>query len=1070
MRKLLSLFSALVLCTMFVYAQTGRTVSGTVTDDNGTAIPFATVKVQGSPRLGTSADQDGKFTLRNVPADAVLVISAQGHGEKTVTLGAENTVSVTLERTTTTLNEVVVTGAFNIKRSQRAVAYNAQNVNSEQLNTIRQTNLNSALAGKVAGLQVLDQSKVKLGEAGNVRLGGAASLGGGGVIYVVDGTIVNPNDINPDDIEDVTVYSGVNATALFGERAIGGAIVINSKKARKGRKGIGIEVNQGITFDRIYVLPKYQNEYAGGASYDMYRYTWQPGHPEEWKTLDGKYYHDYSDDASWGPRMVGQEYIPWYAWYPGTKYTGKTASLTPHPDNIRDFYQTGLTNNNNVSFSKAAEDYNVRVSYTDQYIKGLLYKSQLRKNIFNVNSSLDMGKYFTLNANVNYVASRREGEFNDGYSNQSTGSFSQWFHRDLDMKIVKELKDLRSPTGILASWNHNNPGTYNPDNPVAFYGGNYWYNFYTYFDNVTNFDIRERLYGDIGLTFKLNNNFRIRGTYRQNAVTTNYENKTSSDLEMSATQSGIDAFYGTGETYFKEQNFELVASYNTKFLKDFSTNVNVGGNAMRSDSRTLQAQTVNGFSVPNLYALTNSKDPIAYANARQKQQINSVFARGDVGFKNFLFAEFSLRNDWHSTLPEFDPDIFYKSFGVSFVFSELLSGSLPALSFGKLRASWGETPRSLGIYDNNFLYGVNANQYNGNFLMTTPDVVPDPSLVGAVVATWEVGMDLKFLRNRAGLSVTFQNTESKNIPIGVDVSGTSGFTRKTINAGRIDVQTVLLQLNGKPVQSKNFTWDVVANFSKQVENKIVELAPGVDQIVQFSGAFSGTSSAYVVHRVGEEWGQLRGGGIKKINGLPVLDNSGRYIKEDNVLFGSVLPDYIGGFLNTFSYKNFVANINIDFQSGGKYFSLSDFWGTFSGLTERTVALNDKGNPIRDRVADGGGVHVVGVDADGKPVDYYVDAQSYFHQFRERSISENSVYDMTFVKLREVSLGYRIPVGKIGNISRWLQNATFSVVARNPWLIYAQNRDFDPSELAQQFGEDGQFPGSRSLGFNLRLGF
>jgi hypothetical protein len=251
---------------------------------------------------------------------------------------------------------------------------------------------------------------------------------------------------------------------------------------------------------------------------------------------------------------------------------------------------------------------------------------------------------------------------------------------------------------------------------------------------------------------------------------------------------------------------------------------------------------------------------------------------------------------------------------------------------------------------------------------------------------------------------------------------------------------------------------------------VVALAPGVDQIAQFAGAFSTTSSAYVVHRVGEDWGQLRGGGIKRINGLPVLDNTGRYIKEDNVLFGSVLPDYIGGFLNNFSYKNFVLNVNIDFQKGGKYFSLSDFWGSFSGLTARTVGLNDKGNPIRDKVADGGGVHVVGVDNDGKPVDYYVDAQSYYHQFRERSISEASVYDLTFVKLREVSLGYRIPVDKIGNVSRWLQNATFSVVARNPWLIYAQNRDFDPSELSASFGEDGQFPGSRSLGFNLRLGF
>jgi hypothetical protein len=943
-------------------------------------------------------------------------------------------------------------------------------VGSEQLNTIRQTNLNAALAGKVAGFQQMGQSSLKLDNPGTGRLNGSSTIGNNAPLYIVDGTIVNVVDINPDDIEDVTVLSGVNATALFGYQATGGAIVINSKKGKKGMKGIGIEVNSGLTIDKIYVLPKYQNEYAGGAANDLLRYTWQPGHPDEWKTLDGKYYHDYSDDASWGPRMVGQEYIPWYAWYPGTQYTGKTATLSPQPDNIRDYYETGITTNNNVNFTKSDEGYQFRVSYTNQYVKGLIPKSMMRKNIFSVVAGVDLGKYFTLNANVNYVDRRREGEFNDAYSNQSSGSFSQWFHRDLDMNIMKELKGLRSPTGIMASWNHNNPGTYSAANPLPFYGGNYWYNFYTYFDHVTNFDIRERLYGDIGLTFKLNNNFRVRATMRQNLVTTNYENKVTSDLETSATQTGVKAGYGTGETYFKERNYELVATYTNKFFTDWSLNLNAGGNVKRTDYRDVTASTVNGFNVPNFFSLNNSKNPIAYGNGREKEAVNSVFARGDVGYKNFLFAEFSLRNDWFSTLPASNPDLLYKSFGGSFVFSELTKDFFSALSFGKLRASWGEVPRPLNVYQTNFLYTVGANQWNGNFLMTEPNRIPDPNLVGAVTATWEVGADLKFLRNRAGLSVTYQKSNTIDFPFDVQQDPTSGYSTKTLNAGKITSATVLLQLNGKPVQSKNFTWDIILNFSKQVDNKVVELAPGTDQIVVFSGAFSTTSAAYVVHKVGEQWGQLRGGGIKKINGLPVLDATGRYVQEANVLFGSVLPDYIGGMLNTFTYKNFVANINIDMQKGGKYFSLSDHWGTFSGLTQRTVALNDKGNPIRDRVEDGGGVHVAGVDADGKPVDYYVDAQSYFHQFRERNISEAHIYDLTFVKLREVSIGYKIPVAKVGNISRFVQNATFSLVARNPWLIYAQNRDFDPSELSASYGEDGQFPGTRSIGFNLRVGF
>lgn len=1075
MRKFLSLVTALVLCTMLVNAQV-KTVTGTVTDDNGTAIPFATVKIQGT-RAGVSADQDGKFTLKNVSPGAVVVVSAQGHAEGSVTVGADNTVTVVLNRTSTTLNEVVVTGAFNIKRAQRAVAYNAQNVTADQLNVVRQPNLNSALAGKIAGMQFLGQAGSKLGQAGSVRLNGALSLGGGDVLYVVDGTSVNPEDINPDDVEDVTVYSGVNATALFGDRAVGGAVVITTKKAKKGRKGAGIEVNSGLTFDNIYVIPKYQNEYAGGASADLIRYDWSAGQPVEWKALSGKYFHDYSDDASWGPRMVGQEYIPWYAWYPGTKYSYKTANLNPQPDNIRDFYETGITSNNNVNFTKADEGYNFRISYTNQYQKGIIPNSNLRKNIFNINGSFDMGKYFTVSSNLNYVNRQVNGDFNDGYSNQASGSFSSWFHRDLDLNILRELRGLRSPEGILASWNHLNPNTYDPANPLPFYGGNYWYNFYTYYDYISNISKRDRLYGDAALTFKLNNNFRIRATYRQNLVTNSYDNRTFSDLETSATQTGLKGSYGVGEFRTKEQNYELLASYNQKFMNDLiSVNLNAGVNQLRSDYKEQEIATRDGLSVPNLFSISNSRGTIntnvdaSLADDISKFRVNSIFGRGDIGFKNFLFAEFSLRNDWSSTLPPTDPNLFYKAFGASFVFSELTSGSFPALSFGKIRASWGQTPRSLNPYERNLGYTVAADQFNGNFVMSTPNTLIDSALKGSVTTTWEIGTDLKFLRNRAGIAVTYQSSVNEDIPLTVGVGATGGGNFYRVNAGRIETSTLLLQLNGKPVQTKNFTWDAVINFSKQLNNKIVKLYETSKSIVQFSGAFSTTSSAYVRHTEGQQWGQLFGGGIKKINGIPVLDNTGRYLKQDDVLFGSVLPDYIGGFLNTFTYKGFVANINIDFQSGGKYFSLSDFWGTFSGLTERTASLNDKGNPVRDRVEDGGGVHVKGVDQDGKPVDYYVDAQSYFHQFRERYISEGSVYDMTFVKLRELSLGYKIPVDKIGNVSRWLNSATFSVIARNPWLIYAKNRDFDPSELSQQYGEDGQLPGTRSIGFNLRLGF
>jgi hypothetical protein len=213
-----------------------------------------------------------------------------------------------------------------------------------------------------------------------------------------------------------------------------------------------------------------------------------------------------------------------------------------------------------------------------------------------------------------------------------------------------------------------------------------------------------------------------------------------------------------------------------------------------------------------------------------------------------------------------------------------------------------------------------------------------------------------------------------------------------------------------------------------------------------------------------------GGGIKKINGQPILESDGRFVREADVNFGSVLPQYTGGVQNTFNvFKNFTINVNIDYSYGGKFFSLSDFWGTFSGLTARTAGVNDKGIPVRDPVADGGGVHVFGVDATGKATDMYVDAQTYYHQFQGKNIAENSIYDLTFVKLRELSIGYKVPVEKLG-IGKYVKTAIFSVVSRNPWLIYTKTKGFDPSEISNVYGEDGQLPGTRSVGVNLKLGF
>ncbi len=1067
----------LLLFNAVVFAQS-RTVSGKVTDEQGNPVPFASVTIKGT-NTGAIADQAGAFTIKASTGN-VLVISSQGFTNKEVTVGDGSTVSTSLVKASDALVEVVVSSGYTTKRTQRSLTSNAQVVGSEQLNTIRQSNVNNALAGKVAGIQVRSQSTAALGRDANIRLRGDGTLYGSGLLYIVDGTPTNSVDINPDDIEDLTVLNGPSGAAIYGPQAADGAIVITTKRAKKGAKGIGIEVNSGVTFDKVYITPNYQNSYAGGGNPDLIQYNWAAGQPEEWKALDGKFYHDYTDDASWGPRIAGQEYIPWYAWYPGTKYSFKTAALVPQKNNGRDFFNTGVTANNNINFSKAGENYSTRVSYTNLDIKGLIPKTWLRRNTLTANAQIDLNQHFSIGTNFNYVTQNQQAQNNDGYSNAASGNFNQWFHRDLDINIIKELQNLISPAGstgtpgVLGSWNHANPGSYDPTNPVAFYGGNYWYNQYSFFNNIDNQFRRDRLYGDINFTYKINNDLRLRAAYRKSNVTSWTEGKTNYILETSATQTGVKAGYSTAESFFKDDRMEVTGTYNKKF-GDFGVDVLAGGEIVKIQQKSINAATRDGLYIPDYFVLNNSISSITYGNSRSEEKRRAVFGRLGLNWKNIVFLEGTLRNDWFSTLPVNDNAILVKNFGAGFVFSDLTKESLPWLSYGKLRGSWGEVPQAVGPYNLEIAYGVGADQWSQGgvnyFVMGTPNQITSSTIAGAVQSNKEIGIDLRFLKNRVGISATYYNAVTSNSPIAVAIDGSSGYSSQLINAGKITRKGVEFQFNARPFATRDFSWDVNATYSQILENKVVRLAPGVNQITISNGAgFNGITPPFTVHQEGQPWGMMIGGGKTYLDGQVVLDESGHYVKSENVKFGSVLPKYTGGVQNTFAYKGFVLAVNLDYQWGGKFFSLSDMWGSYSGLMARTAVLNDKGNSIRDAVADGGGVHVVGVDVNKNKVDMYVDAQDYFHSMVSNNVFDEFVYDLTFVKLREVSLGYRLPVQKWSQTNKWLQTAQVSIVARNPWLVYAKTKDFDPSEISNVFGEDGQFPGTRSLGFNIKLGF
>jgi TonB-linked SusC/RagA family outer membrane protein len=1077
MKKVALLIALMLLGLQGLFAQT-RDISGTVTSsEDGSPIPGVFVVVKGTT-VGTVTSQNGTFTLK-VPVNAqTLMFTYVGMNSLEVPLANQTVFNVKLFPATFGMDEVIVTGAYETRRAAKSTAAQTQFVSGEKLNAIRPVNINNALAGKVTGIQVQSQSAAALGRTGNVRLRGDGGLGtGSGVLYVVDGTILpNSNDINMDDVEDINVLSGPAAAAILGSQGSNGAIIITTKKAKLvGGRKTNIEINSGFSASNVYILPNYQNDYAGGNVQDMYKYSWQANQPEEWKALDGKYYPDYSDDASWGPRMVGQEYIPWYAWYPGSEYTGKTAKLVPQPTNARDFYDTGLNFNNSVAFSKVSDDLNIRAVIGSINVKGLIPQSSLKKTTISVKTSFDIAKGLTFGSNINFFTTKTQGEFDDGYSNQTTGSFNQWFHRDLDMNLMRELKDLRTSDGIWASWNHNNPTIYDPTNARNFYAGNYWYNFYKWFDLVKMPQRADRLFGDVSLSYKIIEGLTAKATYRRQQNNTWYEEMFSTDLLESGTQTqGNEArakgYYYTRTTYSVRENYEAIVSY-TKAISDFKLNAQAGSDFFNSVYKDNSANTNNGFNIKNLYSISNSKDQASIGNTRERNKYNAVFVRGDLGWKDFLFGEFTLRNDWFSTLPPDNNSVLSKSFGGSFVFSDLLG--VEALNFGKLRASWGEIPTAIGIFTYpGFAYGVNANQWNGNFLMGTPDGLVDPKIRGAVKTQKEVGLELRFLKNRIGLTATYWDGTEKDIPLNVSIANYSGFSSKLLNTGEISKQGMDFSLNLKPLDMPNISWELNGTLALLLKNKVVKIAEGVPRIVAQSQWGGGTPD--MVHAEGKPWGELFGSGMKRdtISGLPMLTSAGAYISDPQTYFGNVLPKVTGGIQNYIRImKDFTLVVNIDYQFGGKFFSLSDMWGSFSGLTAKTSGLNDQGIPIRDPVADGGGVHVFGVDQTTlAPVDYYVDAQEYYHSLYNNDIYDTFVYDLTFIKLRELSLGYTLPVAKLG-LSKYVQGANIAVVAQNPWLIYDKtNHDFDPSEISRAGGETGQFPGVRSLGVNLKLNF
>ncbi len=1047
----------MILCSLFfvmyglpdAMAQ-GSTVSGKVTSsDGGEPLPGVNVIVKGTTQ-GTVTDIEGNYSVSADQTDT-LTFSFIGFVSEEVPVNNRSTVNVQMGTDIQQLSEVVVT-ALGIEREERALGYSVQEIEGESITKAREVNVVNSLSGRIAGVQVSGASG-NMGGSSRILIRGVNSVAGNNQpLFVVDGVpLDNSNftttnqargaggydygnmaqDINPDDIASISVLKGPSAAALYGTRAANGVILITTKSG-KGQKGIGVDVNSSVTMDNVYILPNYQNEYGGGNG--------------PFTQFEGEDVAYFAFDESWGPRLDGRPVRQWYSFYEGDPDFGRATPWVAHPNNVEDFFETGVTLNNNVALSGGNDNANFRLSYTNINQSFVLPNSDLDRNTISFSGSSKLTDRFTASISANYVVNSALGRPGTGYDgNNVMQQLNQWSHRQIDMD---KLRTYKTAEGIHRTWNITAPDDLTPkysDNP-------YW----TRYENYQN-DNRERVFGNVTLSYEFTDWLSLTGRLMTDYYTDRRE-------ERIAVGSQAISEYEEGVREVKETNADLILNFDRRLSEDFSLNAFVGGNLRYNTYHRNVGTTQGGLNVPNFYSLANSASPILVDDYFDERQINSVFGSASLGFRDMLYADFTLRNDWSSTLPVANNSYLYPSVSGSFVFSELsplVNSSI--LSFGKLRGGWAQVGNDTDPYRLGITYAAKES-FGSNPRFTVPNALNNPNLRPEQTSSWEIGTDLRFFNDRVGLDVTYYSSVSTDQIFTVDVTAATGYGSQIINAGKVTNKGVELQLRATPVSlNSGFQWDVIVNWARN-RNEIVELAPGIETYTLTNAPFS----VSVVAREGEPYGAIMGFDfVYDNNGNKVINPSGTYARTtEQVPLGNAMPDWTGGITNAFSFKGVTASVLIDGRKGVDIFSISNMFGKYSGMFEETVA-----GDIRELGVIAEGVVNVGTPENPQyePNTTRLSAINFFQGLYGRDAAH--VYDGSFIKLREVTLGYTLPNSLIGNSP--FRKVTLSLVGRNLALLYKKIPHLDPENTLSsgniQGIEGAQLPSIRSWGFNLSFG-
>ena len=1041
-KKLLLLIS--VFSAHTIYAQT-TSISGTVTDSSDSmSLPGVNVLEKGTMN-GAVTDFDGNYTIEVSNENAVLQFSFIGYSEQEISVSGQTTINVSLEQSSEGLDEVVIT-ALGISREKKSLGYAVTEVSGDNVNTIKDNNLASSLAGKVAGLQISQSGS--LGSASRITIRGNNSLGGNSqALIVVDGMPINASlpisgggsqissgssdsggapsyepsisgggisDINPDDVESISVLKGPTAAALYGSRAGNGVILITTKKGTRSNR-IGVSVKTNLSFDNPMFLPEFQNKYGQGTFGAAYS-------TPNFNPLANDGNGDYSWEAlSWGGSLDGsqQEY-----------YNGTTKAYSAQSSNVEDFFRQAERSITTISVDKGSDMGSIRFSYTNNSSNSIIENSNLSSHNFNLRAVNNLSDKLTVDTKGTY--------FTQKVNNRASTTGAQGllaYVYNMPRNVVTD--DMRN-------YQMANPATPSDYNEIRYAGGNAGNPFWMLYNDKN--DVRRNRF--LGFT-KINYEFNdwLSAFAR---IGTDVTNIRDNAVKRPGGHFANSGYMRLGQSTFTELNSEFLVTAKHDLTDKLNLVANVGGNMSKRTSEGMLVQGTD-FKIKTATFINNlnvvqapEESPLAI------KKVNSLYGSVNLAYDNFLYLDASVRNDWSSTLSEDNRSYMYNSASISAILNRFIDPDKKVFNLIKVRGSIAQVGNDTDPYQLNQTFSVRGQGYLGLTTVEASPVRLNADLKPETVTSSEFGLELGLLQNKITLDLSIYNMTTKDLIFDVPVPAATGFAFSRDNIGEVTNKGVEIALGASILNTDNFSWNTSLFYSKN-ENKIEELVDGLDSFVYNESIDGGVKiSATEGGSIGDIYGRVWTGETDA-EGIPIASDA-------NVLLGNAQPDWLGGWSNTFTYKDFSLSFLIDARMGGQIYSQTSAEMDANGVSARSLQYRESGV-----VVAGVNVATEGVNTESISGQEYWTAMS--------GISENYIYDQDNIRLRELAIGYKIPVGsKFG-----LQSATVQLVGRNLFFLMNKADDIDPEAMfGTSIGVQGlshnAMPTLRSIGLNLNLTF